>query len=44
MQGNQKEVSSTFTDKLFYHPDYEKWAELHGKAMRARLNRKVILK
>ncbi|MBO7328766.1 MAG: AAA family ATPase [Lentisphaeria bacterium] len=44
MQGNQKEVSSTFADKLFYHPDYAKWADLHGKAMRARLNRKAILK
>ena len=44
MQGNQKEVSSTFADKLFYHPDYAKWADLHGKAMRARLNKKAILK
>ncbi len=43
MAGNGRTVSEECADKLFNHPGYEKWAELHGKAMRARMNRKAVL-
>ena len=43
MAGNGKIVSETCADKLFNHPGYREWAALHGKAMRARLNRKAVL-
>ena len=43
MSGNQETVSQVFSDKLFSHPKYQEWAELHGKAMRARMNRSIVL-
>ena len=43
MAGNGKNVSEECADKLFNHPGYPAWAELHGKAMRARMNRKAVL-
>lgn len=43
MAGNGRTVSEECADKLFNHPGYPEWAELHGKAMRARMNRKAIL-
>ena len=43
MAGNGKIVSETCANKLFNHHGYTEWARLHGKAMRARLNRKEIL-
>ena len=42
MAGNGRNVSETCADKLFNHPGYPQWAELHGKAMRARMNRKAM--
>ncbi len=43
MAGNGKTISESCANKLFNHPKYAEWAELHGKAMRARMNRKVVL-
>ena len=43
MTGNTEKPDSIFADKLFQHPKYKDWAEMHGKAMRARLSRKAIL-
>ena len=38
LTGNRKnEDSSVFADKLYNHKSYSKWAEKHGKAMRARI-------
>ena len=42
MAGNGKVVSESCADKLFNHPGYAGWAALHGKAMRARMNRKAM--
>lgn len=42
MVGNQGILSEQCADKLFNHPDYEAWANLHGKMFRARLNRKAF--
>ena len=42
MAGNGKAVSETCADKLFNHPGYAGWAARHGKAMRARMNRKAM--
>jgi hypothetical protein len=44
MAGSGTMVSAVCADRLFNHPGYAEWAKLHGKAMRARLNRKEILK
>ena len=43
MAGNGREISEICADKLFNHPKYPEWSKRHGKAMRARLNRKEIL-
>ena len=43
MAGNTEAITPVFADKLFQHPKYQEWADRHGKAMRARLNRKAIL-
>ncbi len=42
MAGNGKVVSEACADKLFNHPGYAGWAARHGKAMRARINRKAM--
>ena len=43
LTGNRKtEDPSVFADKLYNHKGYESWAEKHGKAMRARMNRKGL--
>ncbi len=43
MAGKCKADTPIFADKLFNHPGYAKWAELHGKALRARMNKKAVL-
>lgn len=41
LSGNRKtDNMDFFAKKLFNHPDYQAWAEKHGKALRARMSRK----
>ncbi len=43
LTGNRKTADPTiFADKLYNHKGYAAWAEKHGKAMRARMNRKGL--
>jgi hypothetical protein len=43
LTGNRKtDDPSVFADKLYNHHGYEPWANKHGKAMRARMNRKAL--
>ena len=43
MAGNGRGGSEECADKLFNHPMYAAWSKQHGKAMRARMNKKEIL-
>lgn len=43
LTGNRKTADPTvFADKLYNNSGYHAWAEKHGKAMRARMNRKEL--